>query len=114
MTVAEIADLFPNGLHDAEVESLHIDHEKRTVTMTVDVWVGSLEDPGEEREAYRRGTLAFSGMHYCATEGPSTPPAAAFTCRFWVDEWNGFVHLAAQDVSLTWSEETADGCRPCP
>ena len=108
MTIAEMADLFPNGFHDAEVESLCVDHEKRTVTMTVDVWVGSLEDPGDEREAYRRGTLEFRGLHYCAKDVPLTPPAGAFTCRFWVNEWNGFVHLAAQEVSFDWTADAVD------
>jgi len=108
MTVAEIADLFPNGFHDAEVDSIHVDHEKRTVTMTVDVWVGSLEDPGDDREAYRRGRLEFRGLHYCAKDAPFTPPAAAFTCRFWVNEWNGFVHLAAQEISFDWTADAVD------
>jgi hypothetical protein len=129
MTIFEIDELFPNGLHDAEVESIHIDYVARTVIMTVDVWIGALEDPAEEREAYRRGTLEFRGLQYCAMDVPDerypyakadgiridlaeatafTPPGAAFTCRFWVNEWNGFVHLAAQEASFSWTAEAVN------
>ena len=108
MNVVELADAFPNGLHDAEVESIRIDDVGRTATVRVYVWIGSLEDPGEEREPYRRGTLEFRGLHYCAKDVPFTPPAAAFTCRFWVNDWNGFVHPAAQEVSFDWTADAVD------
>jgi len=104
VNVVELADVFPNGLHDAEAESIRIDDANRTASVTVYVWIGSLEDPGEERESYRRGTLEFRGVHYCARELPFAPPAAPFTCRFWVNEWNGFVHLAAQEARFTWAD----------
>jgi hypothetical protein len=105
MDTAEIADLFPNGLHDAEVESVHIDQAKQTITMTVYVWVGSLEDPGDDREPYRRGRLEFRGVRYCAMDAPDERDVRTmpFTGRFWVDEWNGFLHVAALEVAFSWA-----------
>jgi hypothetical protein len=118
MTVSELAELFPNGLHDAEVESLHVDGATRTVTMTIYVWVGSLEDPADEEEAYRKGTLEFSDVRYCsrepAADTASTPLGAAFTCRFWVDQWGGFVHLAAQKAFFSWAAEPENVDRSGP
>ena len=108
MTIHEIADLFPNGLHDAEVETIHIDHATRTVTMTVYVWIGIAEDPADERDTFRLGTLEFRDVSYCAMDVPGDI-GATFTCRPWVNERNGFVHLAAQEASFTWSGEAAAG-----
>ena len=33
-------------------------------------------------------------------------PAEAFAARFYVNQWNGWIHVAALDASLTWSSDT--------
>lgn len=78
------------------------------------------------REMYRRAELTISGFHYCAMDVPAedhpyedspkltidlakptafASPGAAFNCRLWVNEWNGFIHLSATDADLRWLAE---------
>jgi len=54
MTIFEVANGLPNGLHDAEVQSIRIDYLKRTVEFELDVWTGTMADAASTREMYRR------------------------------------------------------------
>lgn len=70
------------------------------------------------------GNLSITGLQYCAMElpdqrypyGEAYPliidlaeptefvlQAASFACRLWVNQWNGFIHLAAQAAELMWT-----------
>jgi hypothetical protein len=70
MTLLEIEQLLPNGLHDAEVRKITIDYERRKVTVDLAVWVGEMDDPPERREAYKEGQLEISGLLFFAIEPP--------------------------------------------
>lgn len=110
---------------------MSIDFTARKAVFTLSVWVGSmLNPPGPEREKYRKGRLTLVGLEYLAIEPPqpdypygeggsiridlddpddavagSRPHAKqGFAGRFFVSEWNSFIHFAAEDATLEWLE----------
>lgn len=125
MTFDELADSLPNGLHDAELIALEIDYRNETASVVVNIDMGLLTEGPE----YRRGRLRFSGVQFvsidppCSEERSSSPsridagsgqPATApcslpdiapdkFLCWLFVENWNGFVRIAARSVSLDWT-----------
>jgi len=126
MTIFDIAARLPNGFHDSEVSSVSIDYVKRSMTLHLDVWVGTMSDPPSTRETYRAGILSITGLQYCALDVPDqkypyaepgaltidlaegtafTPNTRSFACRVWVNEWNGFMHIAAQSAAFEWVGE---------
>lgn len=136
MTLEELENLLPNGLHDAELKSLAVDYESRTAVLKLDLLVGNPEGvTEEEREGYAHGELTVSGLRFCIVEapeyeeaeegalsidaGPTTPewiekhgwklPAVPPDCfRHWVyvSDWNAFIHIAGRDASLSPGPET--------
>lgn len=66
-----LLDTLPNGLHDAEVSSLHFDPVKRELKLRLRVWVGDVGAETEaERERYQSGVLVFRGVHYVVNTAP--------------------------------------------
>jgi hypothetical protein len=129
MTIFEIADQLPNGFHDAEIETIYIDYPNRVVEIRLNVWIGTMDDPESTRETYRKATLTLTGVWYCAMDSPDegypyaaaegltvdlaeptlfVPKQATFACRFWVDQWNAFIHLAAASADLAWEGAAAN------
>jgi hypothetical protein len=45
MTLEDIEESLPNGLHDAEVTSVSIDYAQHRVTFDVCIWVGNMDEP---------------------------------------------------------------------
>lgn len=73
MTLQELDNLLPNGLHDAEVKSLKLDYVARTAEFDMDVWVGDLHSKDlDVREKYRPALLVLSGLQFCTIEPPDT------------------------------------------
>ena len=126
MTIFEIAEHLPNGFHDAEVESIHIDYLHRTMELTLDVWIGTMDDAPASRETYRKGVLTITGLQYCGIDVPDEryrfaeghtitidlaeatefqPAGAGFACRLWVSEWNRFIHVSGMSAELVWRAE---------
>jgi hypothetical protein len=130
MTLLEIEQSLPNGLHDAEMRKITVDYEHLRATIDLAVWVGDMDDPPERREAYKEGQLEISGLLFLTTEAPdpaypfrdnpeliidgcdsiklidkkllSTIPVHAFVRSFFVKEWNSFIHIAAKEAALVW------------
>ena len=94
--------------------------------MEVDVWIGDMGRADRQWEIYRRAELTIDGFHYYAMDVPDerypyvdsstltidladatafASPKAAFNCRMWVGEWNGFIHVSAMAASLRWLGE---------
>jgi len=126
MTIFDVAGQLPNGLHDAELESIRIDYGHHTVEFALDVWIGTMDDPPSTRETYRRGLLTITGLLYCAIDVPDEryrfadattlsidlaeaseflPEGAGFGCRLWVNEWNRFIHVGGMSAELVWRGE---------
>ena len=130
MTLQELEDSLPNGLHDAEIQQIAIDYQKRTMIVDLSVFVGDVDAPMEKREAYREGTLVISGLQFAVIEPPdsrypfATPgasridacdmtkkldlgllqslPKGSFVRSLFVDDWNAFVHIAALGADIQW------------
>ena len=134
MTLEELESTLPNGLHDAEVRRITVNYERREMSFDVAVWVGDMDDPADRREAYRNGRVDISGLLFLIIEPPdpkypfkssdlridgcdmrknlnselldSLPPSAFFR-SLWVNEWNAFIHIAAEEAQMSWVSEGA-------
>jgi hypothetical protein len=62
MTLEELENTPPHGLHDAEVQRSAVDDEHRKVTFALAVWVGDMDDPPERREVHKSGCLEITGL----------------------------------------------------
>jgi hypothetical protein len=130
VTLEELEDTLPNGVHDAEIRKVSIDYSERKVTFDLCVWVGDMDDPPERREAYREAQLVLLGLLFLVIEPPdpkypfadstklvidgcdmrehlpsellASLPSDAFVRSIWVNEWNAFMHVAARDADLAW------------
>jgi hypothetical protein len=125
------ADL-PNGLHDALLRGYSSDPLERRAEFVLDVWVGDLHSSVPlERERRRPARLELLGLAYLVVDDPDprypvasgSPlqplqidrcaaeengdlarqvPEDGFAGRFFVTEWNAFIHFAAREARLTW------------
>jgi hypothetical protein len=132
MTLEELEKL-PNGLHDADVEGITVDYAQRKVIFDLAVWVGRTEDTPERREAFKKERMEISGLLFLVME-PRTQnthsrhgltidgcdmsknnsgklleslPADSFLRSLWVNEWNVFIHIAANSAALVWVNDSA-------
>ena len=133
MTLEDLENTLPNGLHDAEVHKLSVDYVGRTLTLDLSVWVGDMDDPPERREAYRAGRIEISGLQFFVVEPPdprypfadalgltidgcdmsknlnnevvASLPDGAFVRSLWVNQWNAFMHIAATKAEILWRDE---------
>jgi hypothetical protein len=131
VNIEELDRTLPHGFHDSCLRGIALDYEVQTALLTLDIWIGDENaPPGEERERRRPARLDLIGLEYFVLEPPdprykyrdvgsvtldlceadlafatSRPPAAGvFAARFFVNEWNAFIHFAAKDVRLTWTD----------
>jgi len=134
MTLEELENTLPNGLHDAEIERIAVDYALRKLTLEVAVWVGDMGDPPERREAYKNGRIEISGLIFLVMEPPDPKypyqtsdlridgcdmsknldgellrslTAASFFRSLWVNEWNAFIHVAAKSADVVWLNDGA-------
>jgi hypothetical protein len=135
MTLDELAASLPNGFHDAELSAVAIDFSKRQASLTLDIWIGDMEEREEEREAYRAAEVTLSGLIFWVSEAPDARyaygepkpliidagpltelppekrprlppiPNAAFSNWLFVVDWNAFIYVAAEDARLKWLGE---------
>ncbi|HTR23577.1 MAG TPA: hypothetical protein VMI10_06300 [Terriglobales bacterium] len=134
VTLSELENTLPNGLHDAEIHRIAVDYVQRLVTIDLSVFVGEVDAPLEKREAYRKAALVISGLQFISIESPdarypfaesgtlrvdlcdkkadldlnllNTLPANAFCESLFVYEWNAFVHLAGLGAEIQWTGPT--------
>ncbi len=126
-TLEEIELALPNGFHDARLCKLGVDYEHCTITMTLDIEVS---DPDEYAgPKYRRGELVIRRVAFVSVDAPratlepkslwidagagqpsTSPielpelPSECFVHWFFVNDWNGFIRVAAHDAELHWAE----------
>ena len=119
------------GFHDSCLRRFTVDYEAQTASLALDIWVGEVEAPaGADRERLRTARLDLIGLEYFVVDPPDprykyrdagsvtidlcgSDPALAisrplalggFAGRFFVNEWNAFIHFAAKDARLTWTD----------
>jgi hypothetical protein len=133
-TLHELGETLPNGFQDSYAQSWSIDFVARNVVILLEIWIGKLESEDYvERERYRPARLTINGLHYCFFDPPAATypfakpeklwidlcaadaasslsnnlPTGVFAARFYVSNWNSFIHVAAVDVSLIWLDAPA-------
>ncbi len=131
MNITELEADLPNGLHDAVLRTFSTDLVARRAEFILDVWLGDLHSSvTSERERYRSARLELLGLAYlivddrdsrdslkreaplqidacAADDDPDRSrqvPHGGFAGRFFVTEWNGFIHFAALDARLIWMD----------
>jgi hypothetical protein len=137
MTFEELDATLPNGFHDAEIYSIDIDYRLRCITLDINFWVGDLDGPNREeyrRGVLKGAGLHFCSIDppdpaysfvpqgsYVTVSGSSAKPDASpapeklwpafppgVSCyRFFVHNWNSFIHIAVRDAQLSWAEDAA-------
>lgn len=132
MTFEELDSKFPNGLDDAEITYITVDYAKRTakfqfnmrgnlpespdrdvyskaVLTTHDVHYLSIEPPDAEHLfGTKRQKITVDGLPEDANSFPlfkqlsPKMPSEAFFCRFFVHDWNSFIHIGASSAEFSW------------
>jgi hypothetical protein len=129
MNIDQLQEDLPHGFHDSLLRAFSSDMTERRAEFVLDVWVGDLHsDVTAERERYRPARLELLGLGYlvvdergsrhahfdlsplqvdvCAAdddpERARQVPEGGFAGRFFVTEWNAFIHFAAVDARLIW------------
>lgn len=130
MTLEDIEDMLPNGLHDARINSINLDYVRSIARFSMEISIAGEEaaDP-----AFRTALLTLEGLLFCvieapdssypyhgakalwvdagaATSVPTTSPArlpvplpeGAFGHWFFVNDWNAFIYVAATHAHLEW------------
>ena len=129
MTIDDIEADLPNGLHDSLLHGFSSSEDERRAEFVLDVWLGDLHSTVvTERERHRRARLELFGVAYLIVEEPdprygpftNSPvqldvcaadddadrsrrvPEGGFAGRFFITDWNSFIHFSALDARLTW------------
>ena len=134
VTLEQLEEELPNGLHDAQIRSITRDFENGTITLEVRILTGLPHDPPEKRNAYRNGSITFIGVTVFVIEAPEAssaflaPGTVYFNVRrtdlgslpagvvgklkpgndmysFFVLDWHSDIHLAASDMTFGWEHE---------
>lgn len=124
MTLETLFERFPNGLDDTEIISVAIDYRNRTATLTLSLRANPPDGPNRNEYSRAvltvRGFYYFAMEppdfeHLSANQSKITMdaydedplkfplfadikpnlPTDAFCCRFYVHQWNSFIHIAA-------------------
>jgi hypothetical protein len=76
MTLVELEDALPNGLHDSALKGLSIDYVRRTIRLDISLKVGDPDGPREQRDDVRDAEIEVSGVVFFMIDPPS--PAAGY------------------------------------
>ena len=133
MTFEELDRRFPNGFDDAEIHDITLDYRTRTATLQLNLrgnlpdspdhdvyeravltlrafYYLSIDPPDSDHLSSQWRKITVDGLPEDPAQFPlfdrlkSTFPAAAFCCRFYVHDWNSFIHIAAKDADFSWIE----------
>jgi hypothetical protein len=131
MTIEEVLNRTPNGLHDAYLLNISVDYRECVLRINLNWWVGVKSEIEEVQEAYREGTLIISGLQYFVAESPangssmdqpsdidgfvtrasdvmrvSLPDLSSGASRYsiFVGKWNSFIHFAGTSAEVTPAE----------
>ena len=138
MTFNELANLLPNGFHDAELQRIGMDYVQRELQFDLVVWICASDDP-RIRELYRPARVIVRDVAYLVVEPPDpkypwttpgsvtidsgegvprqstgelpTAPSGTSVTWMYLGELNRFLFFAAGSASLEWTgpEENRTG-----
>jgi len=137
MTFEELDETLPNGFHDAKIVRVAIDYAERSAILIMQLLVGMPDsaDPEEYRKAtvkitglcyysieppdpnypflrggtpigvagYPEDSAAFAALNALL----SVMPKGVDCYRFFVHDWNSFIHVAAEEVHFEWVDGAA-------
>ena len=130
MTFGEIEKKLPNGFHDAKIEHISLDYLRGTLLMKMRLLIGtpgggdqdeygsaemkvnglyfcSIEPPDPTYPFRPNGQLlgvsgdGSGGSSPEVRELAQSLPADASYYRFFVEQWNSFIYIAASDVQIS-------------
>lgn len=133
MTLEEIENFLPNGLHDAQIRRMTRDYERSELALNVAVLVGLPTQPHPDKDRYRTADIVFRQVYFCAVELPRPESAFRYPGSLWfsyermplnvipdglanalpegtqcyslfVRDWMSEMHIATQDVEFSWSD----------
>lgn len=132
MHISTLIDSLPNGFHDAKLYSMSINYKTRKISFLLHLWTGNLHSKSTKtRERYSPAKLELRKFDYCIIDSPDdnypysdsiplcidiyttapndsvkTPPAdsKSFKIYIWVNEWNAYIRIAAQDAILQFKK----------
>ena len=126
MSLDRLSEL-PNGLHDAELVSLHVNYADGEVVLVVNVDVSHPEESAESQSpSYRRVHLHVRDVQFVVIDPPHGSPAfkglsridggdgqpqgnaidlpqlqaGAFLCWIYVESSNSFIRIGAKSVAV--------------
>jgi|GEM_PF-2778934 len=126
MTLSELDDSLPNGLHDAYLLGITVSFAERTASLFVSLLVSEVG----ESVRYERAEIRLTGLLAFVVEGPerridqgvplgicsfdTTEEHYPALSRFGEEDqrlfhslyveppWNGFMHVAAEEAEINW------------
>ena len=133
MTLEQLEDQLPNGLHDAKIRSITHNYDIGNLILRVEVLTGLPDDPPATRSAYRDAVITFSDVFLCHIEQPENErimgakgsvwfkfwrtepgkllsklsnrfPSDALSYTLYILEWESSIHFVASDVRFSWAE----------
>ena len=136
MTFEELEALYPNGFDDAYIDRLIVDYPNRTVEMELNLrgnppdspksdkyqraalllrgfYYFVVEPPDADHLWYPERSIQVNGYPEDGSQFPLFEhlrpklSSGAFCCRFFVHDWNAFIHVAARDAQFSWTGNEA-------
>jgi hypothetical protein len=72
LTLEELERSLPNGFHDAELTSVHVDYAKREAIVGLNIDFSTPEaSGGPDEESHQPGRVVFSGLQFIAIDPPA-------------------------------------------
>jgi hypothetical protein len=136
MTFEELDQRFPNGFVDAEIIGMSVDYREHIAKLQLNLRGNSPDSPDHDvyaravltaRGIYyvsieppdpdhlfgpKREKITVDGLPEDPKTFPllehvkSKVPVEAFCCRFFVHDWNSFIHIGAADAEFSWVSST--------
>jgi hypothetical protein len=132
MTLEELDEQLPNGLHDAKLRSITHNYEIGALTICVEILTGLPDNPPPTQFAYRDAVISFSNVLLCHIEQPENErivgvrgsvwfrywrtepgilppklsarfPTDALSYTLYILEWESSIHIVAGDMSFSWA-----------
>jgi hypothetical protein len=132
LTFEELDALYPNGFDDAYIDRLIVEYRSRTVEMELNLrgnppdspncdeyqraflllrgfYYFVIEPPDADHLWYPERSIQVNGYHEDGSQFPlfghlrPKLSSGAFCCRFYVHDWNAFIHVAARDAQFSWA-----------
>src|ERR1700683_3275437 len=87
MTLEELDEFLPNGLHDARIKTLAHNYERGAVKLEVEILFGLPGDPEPNRFRYRDGEILFHRVLFCSIEVPENGRIIGHPGSIWFKFW---------------------------